>query len=239
MLGSVLDLADPLADVRGVLIDAYRALGELESALAKVRELLASAPAEAHPAWLGMVRQDEGLLLEQLDRDEAAVDAFLTAASYYEAAEQPVEQVQAVRLAAQSARYVGNFDQAVELVERTRPILDALPSADQRVLFQTAGVDWDLAMIALQQGETETAVRHAAQAAELYERGGYDDQHTNARLLIAEHGTTDEKLVEQLFTTLPTGHDLWYRAGWLLVDRLRQQNRSPEADAVEARLTQH
>ncbi len=213
-------------------------LGELESALTKVRELLAAAPAEAHPAWLGMVKQDEGILLEQLDRDEAAVDAFLAAASYYETAEQPVEQVQALRLAAQSARYVGNFAQAVELIERTRPVLDALPSADQRVLFQTAGIDWDLALIALQQGDTETAVRHAALAAEHYKRGGYADQHTNARLLIAEHGTTDEKLVEQIFTTLPTGHDLWYRAGWLLVDRLNTQGRSQEAQALQDRLTE-
>jgi tetratricopeptide (TPR) repeat protein len=82
VLGSSPELADPLTDVRGVLIDAYRALGELESALTKVRELLASAPPEAHPAWLGMVRQDEGLLLEQLNQDDDAVDAFLTAASY-------------------------------------------------------------------------------------------------------------------------------------------------------------
>jgi tetratricopeptide (TPR) repeat protein len=215
VLGSVAELADPLADVRGLLIDAYRALGELESALTKVRELLAAAPAEAHPAWLGMVRQDEGLLLEQ-----------------------PVEQVQAVRLAAQSARYVGNFEQAVSLVEGTRAVLEALPSADQRVLFQSAGVDWDLAMIALQQGETDTAVRHATQAAELYERGGYDDQHTNARLLIAEHGTTDETLIEQLFTTLPTGHDLWHRAGWLLVDRLNAQGRTQEAHTLQTRLTE-
>ncbi|MGW1342551.1 tetratricopeptide repeat protein [Kribbella sp. NPDC002412] len=237
-LGSSPELAEPLADARGVLIDAYKALGELQAALTKVGELLAAAPEEAHPAWLGMVRQDEGMLLSQLDRDEEAVDALVAAAAYYEAGEQPVEQAQAIRLAAQSARYAGNFTQAVELVERARPLLEALPSADQRVLFQTAGIHWDLAVIALQQGETETAVQHATQAAEHYERGGFEDQHTNARLLVAEHGTTDEKLVEQIFTTLPTGHDLWHRAGWLLVDRLRTQGREQEATTLESRLTE-
>ncbi|MFI7062155.1 tetratricopeptide repeat protein [Kribbella sp. NPDC050124] len=235
-LGSSPELAEPLADARGVLIDAYKALGELQAALTKVGELLASAPDEAHPAWLGMVRQDEGLLLSQLDRDEEAVDALVAAAAYYEAGEQPVEQVQAVRLAAQSARYAGNFAQAVELVERARLLLEALPSADQRVLFQTAGVHWDLAVIALQQGETETAVQQATQAADHYEKGGFEDQHTNARLLIAEHGTTDAKLAEDIFTTLPTGHDLWYRAGYLLLDRLRTEGRTQEADALETRL---
>jgi tetratricopeptide (TPR) repeat protein len=238
VLGGFPELADPLADVRGVLIDAYRALGEMDSALTKVRELLASAPAEAHPAWLGMVRQDEGLLLEQMERDEEAIDAFLTAASYYGTAEQPIEQVQALRLAAQSARYTGDFDRANALIDSTVPFLESQPSADERVLFQTAGVHWDRALIALQQGETDTAVQHATQAAEHYERGGYADQHTNARLLIAEHGTTDEKLVEQIFTTLPTGHDLWHRAGWLFVDRLRSQGRTQEATALEARLTE-
>ncbi|MEI8408310.1 MULTISPECIES: tetratricopeptide repeat protein [unclassified Kribbella] len=238
VLGSSADFADPLADLRGVLIDAYKALGELESALTKVHELLGSAPADAHPAWLGMVRQDEGLLLEQLNRDEDAIEAFLAAASYLETAEQPVEQVQAIRLAAQSARYAGDFGQAVELVERTRPILDALPSADPRVLFQTAGTHWDLALIALQQGQTDTAVQQAEQAADHYARGGYDDQHTNARLLVAEHGTTDSTLLEEIFPTLPTGHDLWYRAGWLLVDRLRTQGRTQEATTLEARLSE-
>ncbi|MEV0288337.1 hypothetical protein AB0H36_29810 [Kribbella sp. NPDC050820] len=237
-LGSSPELADPLADARGMLIDAYKALGELEAALTKVGELLTAAPAEAHPAWLGMVRQDEGMLLSQLDRDEEAVDALVAAAAYYEAGEQPVEQVQAIRLAAQSARYAGNFTQAVELVERARPLLEALPSADQRVLFQTAGIHWDLAVIALQQGETETAVQQATQAAEHYEQGGFEDQHTNARLLIAEHGTTDAKLAEDIFTTLPTGHDLWYRAGYLLLDRLRTEGRTQEADTLEARLNE-
>ncbi|GAB2631168.1 tetratricopeptide repeat protein [Kribbella swartbergensis] len=231
------ELADPLADVRGVLIDAYRALGELESALTKVREVLAAAPAEAHPHWLAMIRQDEGLLLEQLDRDQEAVDAFLQAASYYGTAEQPVEQVQALRLAAQSARYTGDFGRATELIDTAGPLLESLPSADERVLFQTAGVHWDLAMIALQQGETATAVQHATQAAEHYERGGYEHQHANARLLIAEHGTTDEKLAEQLFTSLPTGHDIWYRAGYLLADRLRTQGSTQEAATLEARLS--
>ncbi|PZF82175.1 tetratricopeptide repeat protein [Jiangella anatolica] len=231
-------LADPLEDVRGLLLNAYRALGERESALTKVRELLAAAPPEAHPAWLGMVRQDEGLLLQQLDRDEAAVDSFLAAASFYVAAEQPVDQVQAVRLAGQSAAYLGNVDQALELLERVRLVLDALPSADPLVLFQTAGVEWDLAMIALRRGETDAAVRHATRAAELYERGGHDDMHASARLLIAEHGSTDEKQVEQLFTSLPEGHDLWYRAGWLLVDRLNAQGRTHEAATLESRLTE-
>ena len=138
-----------------------------------------------------MTRQDEGLLLEQLDRDKEAVEVFLSAASQYDAAEQPIEQVQALRLAAQSARYTGDFARAGELIDSARPLLDALPSADQPVIFQTAGVHWDLALLALQQGDSATAVQHASQAADHYERGGYADQHLNARLLVAEHGTDE------------------------------------------------
>jgi tetratricopeptide (TPR) repeat protein len=234
VLSGVPELADRLADVRGVLIDAYRALGELEPALAKVRELQEAAPADAHPAWLGMVRQDEGQLLERLDRDEEAVEVLLAAASYYAAAEQPIEQVQALRLAGQSARYTGDLARAVELIENGRVVLDSLPSADHQVIFQTAGIHWDLALIALQQGDPATAVQQATHAGEHYERGGYVDQRTNARLLIAEHG--EASYAEELFPTLAVGSEAWYRGGWILVDRLRSQNREQEAAALEARL---
>lgn len=230
------ELAEPLRDARGVLIDAYQALGELESALTKTRELLGSAPADAHPGWLGMVRLDEGNLLGELNRGGEAIDAFLTSASHYETAGAPVEQVQALRLAAQHARYDGDFTRSQDFLDRARPVLDALPSAEESVIFQTAGLHWDLAVLSLQQGDTDTGVRHATTAAEHYERGGHEELHFQARLLVAEHGTTDEKLVEEIFHALPTGHDLWYRAGWLLVDRLRSQGR--DTTTLEVQLSQ-
>ena len=51
-----------------------------------------------------MTRQDEGMLLERLDRDNEAINVFLAAAEHFETAELPVEYVQALRLASQSAR---------------------------------------------------------------------------------------------------------------------------------------
>ena len=92
-------------------------------------------------------------------------------------------------------------------------------------------------MIALHQGDSATAVQQATQAADHYERGGYEDQHLNARLLIAEHGP-DEQYLEQLFPTLTPGTEPWYRAGWLLVDRLHTQGRTPEATTLEAELSE-
>lgn len=231
------EFAWTLADARGVLVDAYRALGELDAALAKVRAQLTDAPEDAHPHWLGLLRKDEGMLLERLDRDQEAVDALVAAAEYFEAAEQPIEYVQAIRLAAQSARYCGNFDLVPELLDRAQPVLESLPSADQAVIFQQAGIHWDLAMLELQKGEPAAAVAQARQAAEYYERGGFEGQLTNARLLIAEHGSTDDVLAREIFESTPPGDDLWYRAGYLLLDRLRILGRTDEADALEARLT--
>ncbi|TDO49222.1 hypothetical protein EV643_106191 [Kribbella sp. VKM Ac-2527] len=232
------ELASLLADVRGVLIEAYRALGELESALTQIRELLTTAPADAHPGWLGMTRQDEGMLLERLDRDNEAINVFLAAAEHFETAELPIEYVQALRLAGQSARYAGEFSLVREVLARAVPVLDALPSADEPVLFQRAGIHWDLAMLSMQQGDYATAVTEAAQAATHYERGGFEPQLLNAKLLIAEHGTTDEKSLEQIFKTLLPGDDQWYRTGWLLADRLRTQGRDHEAATLEAQLTE-
>ena len=91
---------------------------------------------------------------------------------------------------------------------------------------------WDLALIALQQGDADTAVQQASQAADHYERGGYEDQQLNAHLLVAEH-SADETLLEQLFPTLTAGTEPWYRAGWLLVDRLRTHGRTTEATSLE------
>jgi tetratricopeptide (TPR) repeat protein len=231
------EFAWTLADARGVLVDAYRALGELDAALAKVRAQLTDAPEEAHPHWLGLLRKDEGMLLERLDRDQEAVDALVAAAEYFEAAEQPIEYVQAIRLAAQSARYCGNFDLVPELLAKAQPVLEALPSADETVIFQQAGIHWDLAMLELQKGNPAAAVTQARQAADHYERGAFEAQLTNAKLLIAEHGTTDEALAREIFTSTHPGDDLWYRSGYLLLDRLRTLGQTEEANALEAQLT--
>lgn len=231
------EFAWTLADARGVLVDAYRALGELDAALAKVRAQLTDAPEDAHPHWLGMLRKDEGMLLERMDRDQEAVDALLAASEYFKSAEQPLEYVQALRLAGQSARYCGDFDLVTQLLDRARPVLELLPLADQSVLFQLAGIHWDLAMLGLQKGESSAAVEQARLAAEYYERGGFEGQLINARLLIAEHGSTDDVLVREIFESAPAGEDLWYRAGYLLIDRLRSLGRTDEAGALEARLT--
>ena len=231
------ELAGSLAEARGVLIDAYRTLGELDAALAKIRAQLTDAPADAHPHWLGMLRQDEGMLLERMDRDQEAVDALLAAAEYFQAAELPIEYVQAIRLAGQSARYCGDFDLVEQLLDRAGPVLEALPSADQTVLFQQAGIHWDLAMLELQKGDIPAAVAQARQAAEHYERGGFEGQLVNARLLIAEHGTTDDVMVREIFDSLPTGEQAWQRAGYLLLDRLQSQGHQEEAAALQARLT--
>ncbi|ADB35009.1 hypothetical protein Kfla_6006 [Kribbella flavida DSM 17836] len=230
------ELANLLVETRGVLTDAYRALGELESALAQVRALLTEAPDDENPHWLGLTKRDEGTLLERLDRDKEAIDVFLAAAEYFETAEQPLEYVSALRLAGQSARYAGEFGLIPGLLDRARAVLDALPSADEAVIFQSAGLHWDRAMLALQQGEIESAVAETTQAAEYYERGGFEDQLLNARLLLAEHSTTDETALAAIFASLPTGHPQYHRTGYLLADRLRILNRPQEAEALEARL---
>ncbi|MEV6282358.1 hypothetical protein [Kribbella sp. NPDC051770] len=230
------ELAGLLGDVRGVLADAYKALGEMEPALVQVRALLAEAPADVHPYWLGQTKQDEGNLLERLDRDKEAVEVFVAAAAYFEAAEQPLETVQALRLAGQSARYAGEFDRVRELLEQAQSVLEVLPSAEEHVLFQQAGIYWDRGILALQQGDLATLVADATRAAEAYERGGYEDQHLNAQLLLAEHASTDAAALEGIFNSLTTSHPHYHRAGYLLADRLRQLDRHQEADALEDQL---
>ncbi|GAA0603949.1 hypothetical protein HPO96_18475 [Kribbella sandramycini] len=236
ILPAVADDPQALAETRGMLLDAYRMLGEREAALAKIHELLADIPEDIEPVRLASIRQEEGILLEQLDRDEEAVEVFLAAAQGFADAGEPIQLTQAVRLAAQSARYIGAHDRGIALIESAQEVLQQLPADNPDVLFQSAGTYWDLALIALQQGKVPTAVEHADEAADRYEQGGYEEQYLNAQLLLAEHGTEDEKALEELFGELPQGTDLWFRTGYLLVDRLRAVSRAGDATALETRL---
>ena len=116
-------------------------------------------------------------------------------------------------------------------------MLESLPSADEHVLFQQAGIHWDLAMLEAAAGSSGGGCRRGdAGGASTTNAAATRTSYINARLLIAEHGTTDEAVLQEIFTGLPTGDDLWYRAGWLLVDRLRTLGRPADADALENRL---
>lgn len=230
----------PLASrAREVLTNAYNELGELDSALAQIRILIDTAEPDEDAGWLADLRQEEGKLLEQLNRDDEAIAPLEQSADLYARAERPYDQIVALRRAARSAMFTEDFGAARAIIGRARQVLDVLPSGDPQASFHDGGLWYNLAEVAMRSGDTEGAVQQMARAADVYEQAGHEDQAIDARLIVAGwDGTVDEAWLRTVHAEAEEGSDPWYRAGWILVDLLRASERGPEADRLESDLTQ-
>ncbi|MDX6281812.1 MAG: hypothetical protein QOH03_2883, partial [Kribbellaceae bacterium] len=193
VLGSLTDarvdaLAEPdsLRVLRNVLFAAYLDLNEAAAALPQAELVLADVPADAGPDWRGMVLRKKGELLEQLNRDDEARDALVAAAAQYALAGELHDQVAALRLAAQSARYIGELDQAESLLGEAAAVVDQLPAEDLRSPTSDAVVHWELALVRDMQGRLLEAIELATVSAGLYESVGQLESASNARDYIAD-----------------------------------------------------
>jgi cellulose synthase operon protein C len=179
----IAELAQPesLRVLRNVLFAAYLDLNEPAAALPQAEKVLADIPPDAGPDWLGMILRKKGELLEQLNRDAEARDALVAAAAQYGLAELLHDQVAALRLAAQSARYIGELDQAESLLGEARLVVDELPAEDLRSSTSDAVVHWELALVRDMQGRLPEAIELAQICAGLYESVGQLESASNAR----------------------------------------------------------
>ncbi|GAA3553166.1 hypothetical protein [Kribbella ginsengisoli] len=178
--------AESLRVLRNVLFAAYLDLNEPAAALPQAELVLADVPPDAGPEWLGMVLRKKGELLEQLNQDSEAVEALVAAAAQYALAGELHDQVAALRLAAQSARYTGSLDQAEGLLDEARAVVDELPADDLRSPTSDAVVHWELALVRDMQGRLLEAIELATVSAELYESVGQLESASNARDYIAD-----------------------------------------------------
>jgi tetratricopeptide (TPR) repeat protein len=173
--------SDSLRVLRNVLFAAYLELNEPSAALPQAEKVLADVPSDAGPDWLGMVLRKKGELLEQLNRDDEAKDTLVAAAAQYGLAGQLHEQVAVLRLAAQSARYIGQLDQAESLLGEARVVVDQLSADDLRSPTSDAVVHWELALVRDMQGRLPEAIELASVSAALYESVGQLESASNAR----------------------------------------------------------
>lgn len=229
-------VAAELPRARHVLANAYRQIGELDAALELIRANIAAE--ENDPYGLARLREDEGDVLEAADRDGEAIPAYEAAATAYHTSESPLDGVRALRKAARSARYAGQLDDTVRLLDAVEALLVPLPSAEPAVVFHTAGLDYDRSALADRMGRREEAAMLAGRAAEGYERIGAADNAADARLTQAEllDEPAAEPLLRQVFESVEHGTNLWYRAGYALADALRTLGRDAEADTIQSRL---
>jgi tetratricopeptide (TPR) repeat protein len=230
--------AELLPQARHVLATVYRELGELDPALELIRTTIAGAAADLSADGLARLREEEGDLLERLDRDGEAVGPYQAAADGYDAADAAVDRVRALRKAARSARFAERPADAARLLAGAEAALLPLPSAEPDVAFHSAGLDYDRAILAQDAGRVDEAVQLLHRAAEAYEALGADDNAADARLTMAMllDAPRAEPELRRVFDAVEPGGNLWYRAGYALADALRDLNREPEAIALEATL---
>jgi len=227
-------VADLLPRARHVLATVYRELGELGQALDLIRSNLAEVPADAHLDQAGL-REDEGDLLDKLDRDAEAVGVYEAAAAGFGMADAPVDRVRALRKAARAARFAERPADAARLLAAAEAGLLPLPSAEPEVAFHTAGIEYDRAVLAQDSGRTDEAVRLLDRAVEGYEAIGAEDNAADARLTLATllAPAQAEPALRRVFEAAEPGSGLWYRAGYSLADVLKQLNRTAESTALE------
>jgi hypothetical protein len=113
------------------------------------------------------------------------MNTLVAAAAQYGLAGQLHEQVAALRLAAQSARYIDDLPEAEALLADARAVVDKLPVDDQRTPTSDAVVRWELALVRDLQGRVPEAIELATAAAELYESVGQLESASNARGYVA------------------------------------------------------
>jgi tetratricopeptide (TPR) repeat protein len=213
-------------------------MGELDPALDLIRTTIADAKPDPASDDLARLREEEGDLLDRLDRDGEAVGVYETAAAGYGEADATVDRVRALRKAARSARFAERPADAIRLLATAEAALMPLPSADPEVAFHTAGLDYDRAILAQDAGRHDEAIALLDRAAEAYDVIGADDNAADARLTMAMlmDPPRAEPALRQVFDAAEPGSNLWYRAGYALADALRDLNREPEATTIETTL---
>jgi tetratricopeptide (TPR) repeat protein len=229
--------AELLPQARHVLATVYRDLGELNPALDLVRANLAEVP-DDRPDWAAPMLEEEGDLLDRLDRDAEAAAAYESAAAGYASADALLDQVRALRKAGRSARFAERPDDASRFVDAAEAALLPIPSAEPEVAFHTAGLDYDRAVLAQDAGRPREAAQLLARAAEAYDAMGADDNAADARLSQAGllSPAEAEPVLRTVFDAVEPGSTLWYRAGYALADLLGGLGRLVEAAALEERL---
>jgi tetratricopeptide (TPR) repeat protein len=120
-----LGLTDPANDVRFMLTDLYRALGDDESALTGYRELIERLT--DNPAGRAQVGEALADLLYRKDRDADAADAFGAAAAGLHEAGDLIGELRALRRRVSALYFAGRSEEAEATSGRVVELFGALP----------------------------------------------------------------------------------------------------------------
>jgi tetratricopeptide (TPR) repeat protein len=120
-----LGLNEPANDVRFLLTDLYRALGDDESALTGYRQLIERLT--DNPAGRAQVGESLADLLYRKDRDGDAAEAFGAAAADLHEAGDLIGELRALRRRVSALHFAGQPEEAEATGRRVTELFDALP----------------------------------------------------------------------------------------------------------------
>jgi len=231
------DLVPPTARLVDLLVRAAEGMGDWEVAVDAVRRLQAFAVEHGEPGWRLHLADREATFLEHLDRYDDATASWIAGAGIADAAGWQVDRARFLRCAASTAGWGGDQQRGVTLLDEAAGALAGLDPAEPEVRFHEAGIAIQRAEIALAAGRQQDAQRLAVDAEQGFLALGESGAAAGALLLRLDAG--DAVPVPDLrrrWEELEPDTSRWYHLGYRIVDTLRDEGATAEADALEARL---
>lgn len=233
--------------VHHLLAVVYDRLGQRETALENIASRLVLLAAE-DPAQNDEVCNTDravlhdwrGKLLDRLDRDSEAADAFDLAASLFERIGDGEQQLIALRRAGASASWADDDARSSVLREQARALLGRLAEDGAHpafVTFQEGALAWDGARAADRSGRAEEAIALLHEAERLYRDCGEDDNAAAALVYRARLGDLVPSAgLRRIFETAEEGSQFWHNVGYQLLDALQREGDTVTAERLQERL---
>lgn len=233
--------------VHHLLAVVYERLGQRETALEHIASrlvlLAAEDPAESDEvcnADRAVLHDWRGRLLDKLDRDTEATDAFELAASIFERTGNREQQLIALRRAGTSASWADDDARSSALRAQAKALLPRLAEDGAHpayLTFQEGALAWDGARAADRSGRTEEAIALLHEAERFYRECGEDDNAAGAVAYRAQLGDpVPSAELRTIFEANEEGSQFWHNVGYQLLDALRREGDSTAADELQARL---
>ncbi|GIG89134.1 hypothetical protein [Plantactinospora endophytica] len=240
---------------RHLLAMVYRSLGEDGPALALLDELADNLDGPDNlPARAGVLEEAGDLLYAQ-DRDNLAAQRFAAAATAFQLAGLPLDELRVRRRQVSAQHWAGDPAAALAALDVADRVASALPGGsaapvadDSEDSEVEAAVRWERAMLADaaarallgadRPDEALTRLHGAAAALRSIQAFGealFLDLLTGEVLLRLDRPAEAEPLLRATLGSLPEHSDAVRRAAWLLTAALAALGRTAEADALRAR----
>ncbi|MEV4809617.1 hypothetical protein [Micromonospora avicenniae] len=221
---------------RYLLAGIYQGLGEIDPALALLEQLAENLDGPDNLPHRAEMLEEAGGLLYDADRDAAAAARFAAAASAYELAGHPVDELRARRREAYAWMWAGDGPAALRVLEVMDRLAAALAGdAEPPATYERALAAEVAARVLAGDGRESEAldrldgVPDRLRTIEAFGEAAQVEIFTGELLLRLDRPTEAEGLLRVVLAGLPVGSRPVQQAAWLLAQALDRLGRPDEA----------